>query len=227
MLETYLFVAFDSNNLTEYKLIMTTVKYHSKYRFFISLLFRIVVFAGFLLVITPIIWGLFTETEFDNSLDKSHKNRYLSVSLAALSVGEIKKLKVAYLPVWIYKRRNSEVKQLSLLNALMMNPDLSKDLLSTQYFVFKPIESIRSCSIRYIADANSKIEELLAEQNLTWLGGFTESCFGSVYDLAGRRYRSTGKVQQKNLSVPHYSIKNTPEQGDVIQFDFKKMSLNE
>ncbi len=198
----------------------------SNYRFFISLLFRLVLLVGFLLVISPIIWGLFTEDEFDQSLGKSNKNRYFSESLAALEAGDIKKLNVAYLPIWVYKRRDSEIKQFVLLNALLANPTILQRSLNSQYFVFKPIESIRSCAIRYIDDVSGKVEELLTGQGLIWLGGFTESCFGSVYDLAGRRYRGTGKKHQKNLIVPPYSIKNTPGQGDVIQFDFKKMSLN-
>ncbi|MFV2060838.1 MAG: hypothetical protein ACC653_09135 [Gammaproteobacteria bacterium] len=173
---------------------------------------------------------------------KTNNNQYLSIELTGMENEKLKKITVAYQPVWIYKRSKEEVEQLAL-NTPLLSDSASK--LSAQpahyrnhyrsqlaqYFVFKPMESMRSCQIRYLDNPDTKLAQLLNDNNLSWLGGFTESCFGSVYDLSGRRYRGTGKENQKNLLVPEYtiqesSINNVKQQVDVIQFDFKSMVLH-
>jgi len=208
------------------------------YRFLISLLFRVLVIVGILFAISPFILSMFNS---DKPL-KTINNQYLTVNIAELKKGEIKKIVIGYVPIWIYKRRDAEIAQLSHITALLSDPSSSNSIQPQQfqnqyrsygmeYFVFKPIESMRSCNIRYLEQPNSQLANMLASKNTDWLGGFTESCFGSVYDLSGRRYHGTGNQQQKNLTVPEYnimqnSINNTLQHGDVIQFDLKKMVLN-
>jgi len=201
----------------------------SNYRFFLLLVFRILVFIGFLFIITPFIISLFDGT---NSV-ATNNNQYLTVKLADIKSGEIKKIKVGYIPVWIYKRRKNEIEQLEGMAPLLADP---KSQISTQpvqlrtvyrsydqyYFIFRPIESLKSCNIRYLNKPNTKLALLLSENNLSWQGGFTESCYGSIYDLSGRVYQGTGNKEQKNLSVPEYTI----QQGDVIQFEITTMVMN-
>jgi ubiquinol-cytochrome c reductase iron-sulfur subunit len=210
----------------------------TKYRFLLSLVFRLLVLVGFLFILVPFV---FTVIDSDKSL-KSNNNRYLSVGLQGLQSGQIKKITVAYIPVWIYKRSADQIDQLALNSPLLSDPSSKQSQQPVQYriqyrsqisryFVFKPIESIRSCNIRYLDYPDSKLAQLLSDNNLIWTGGFTESCFGSVYDLAGRRYRGTGNNKQKNLPVPDYKIQeaainNEKKLGDVIQFEFKTMVSN-
>ncbi len=203
------------------------------YRLLLSFLFRVLVFVGLLLILSPFIVNLFTTDKFLNL----KSNNILEFSLRALKPGEIKKVTVGPIPIWIYARKDTEIEQLTHMSSLLADPfsTLSRQPKVLQhptrayddhYFVFKPIESIRSCSIRYLENPSITLEQLLSQKNINWQGGFTESCFGSVYDLAGRRYRGTGKKNQQNLDVPEYSIKNTKQQGDVIQFDFKLLVAN-
>lgn len=231
------------------------------YRLLISVLFRIIVLIGLVFALVPFIDTVF----FDDKPLNSNKNNIVEVNLTGLQVGQIKKIKIAYVPVWIYKRRDTEIAQLDLLSELNKKSSLLADPISefsiqanslhdsyrshsARYFVFKPIESIRSCTIRYLDNSSSKMDSQFTDANLEWMGGFTESCFGSVYDLAGRRYRGTGKDNQQNLSVPDYKIQensqynsghqsgnktanksgnNSRQQGDVIQFDFNSMVVTQ
>lgn len=220
----------DSNQLSKSK--------QSNYRIFLLFSFRLLVFIGFIFIITPVVSILFD----GDTPSKSGNNPYLVVNLGGVQAGELKKIQVAYIPVWIYKRRDNEIEQLSSFAPLLVDPESKASIqpvklrnqyrsYATQYFVFKPIESIRGCNIRYLDAPNAKLALLLSEMNLSWSGGFTESCFGSIYDLSGRRYQGTGKAGQKNLAVPEYSIRkysinNTKQLGDVIQFEFKTMLMD-
>jgi len=233
----------------------------TSYRLLISVLFRVIVLIGLVFALVPFIDNIF----FDDKPLNSNKNNIVEVTLIGLQAGQIKKIKIAYVPVWIYKRRDNEIAQLDLMSQLNKESTLLADPLSklstqaislrdsyrshsTRYFVFKPIDSIRSCTIRYLDNSSSKMDSQFADADLKWLGGFTESCFGSVYDLAGRRYRGTGKDKQQNLSVPVYKIlenskynsghkfgnktannpgNNSRQQGDVIQFDFNSMVVTQ
>jgi len=205
----------------------------TNYRFFLSLLFRILVLTGFLFVVAVFIMSVF---DTDKSL-KSNNNKTLSVSLSGLQSGEFKKIKVGYIPVWIYKRRDKEIEQLSHIRSLLVDPLSNFSIQpeafrndyrsrSDRYFVFKPVESIRSCSVWFLEQPETELTNLLSEISENWLGGFTESCFGSVYDLSGRRFKGSGKDIQKNLNVPEYTIKISKQQSDVIQFEFKSMVVN-
>jgi len=203
------------------------VKQHN-YRLLLSIVFCILVLVGFVFALTPFIMTVFNNDKLLNNND----NQFLLVKLADMKKGDIKKFTVGYIPVWIYKRRQEEIVQLSQFNTLLSDPlskhsvqssDIRNSLRShlDHYFVFKPMESIRSCNIRYLDNPDSKLSQRLSDKNLSWMGGFTESCFGSIYDLSGRRFNGTGKNKQKNLTVPAYSV----QQGDVIQFEFKLMGL--
>lgn len=205
----------------------------SNYRFFISVLFRILVLVGFVAVISPFVLSVIDKTETANSPN----NQYLTVKLSNMNPGDVKKITVTTIPVWIYKRHKNEIEQLSHMTAFLIDPFSTLSVQPEQlrnhyrsynihYFVFKPIESIRSCTIRFLENPDTQLRVLLFRENLTWLGGFTESCFGSVYDLSGRRYKLTGNKKQQNLSIPNYSINFTKQQGDVIQFDLRNITVN-
>ncbi len=211
----------------------------NNYRFLLTLAFRLLLFVGFLFVLAPFFFTVFDD---DKSM-KLNNNRYLSIELSDLRSGELKKIKVGYIPVWIYKRSKDEIDQLINNTPVLSDPSSTQSWQPEhyrnhyrsqikKYFVFKPIESMRSCNIRYLDNPDSTLTRLLSENNLNWFGGFTESCFGSVYDLAGRRYKATGNKKQKNLSVPAYTIQkisknNEIQQADVIQFEFKTMVNNQ
>jgi ubiquinol-cytochrome c reductase iron-sulfur subunit len=112
-------------------------------------------------------------------------------------------------PVAIYQRTQHELDGLHRIAAQLHDPnsthsrqpDILRSATRAQrdaYFVFVPLDTDRSCQIRYIP-ANKQ-----PKPDLDWYGGFSEPCTGSLYDTAGRIYRDYRTERQQNLSVPQY-----------------------
>ncbi|WP_455217104.1 hypothetical protein [Kaarinaea lacus] len=107
--------------------------------------------------------------------------------------------------VWIYRRTDAELITLkspdkeklkdpeSLKSQQPINIDKSTRSIHAEFFVFLAAESLRGCQITL----------------LTRPGGqnrFSEVCYGSQYDVAGRIYQGTGRDAQCNLTVPPHEF---------------------
>lgn len=112
-------------------------------------------------------------------------------------------------PVAVYRRTQHELDGLSRnlaqlhdpASAYSRQPDVLRTTVRSQqldYFVFVPLDTDRSCQIRYIPPNKQP------KPDIDWYGGFSEPCTGSLYDTAGRVYRDYRTARQQNLSVPLY-----------------------
>ena len=118
-------------------------------------------------------------------------------------------------PVLIYKRRAEDLQALQLATQSLADSD-SKQSTQPEF----PNPALRSLAPEWFVafssgtDMGCPIElrpaggQYLAQP---WLGGFADTCGGSVYDLAGRVF--AGQAARENLAVPRYSIKPN---GDIM-----------
>lgn len=114
-------------------------------------------------------------------------------------------------PVAVYRRSAHEIEGLARIEAQLHDPHSQRstqpdDLRTTtrsrllEYFVFVPAETERGCHVRYIpADKQPK-------PDIAWYGGFVDLCNGSLYDTAGRVYRTYRGKRQQNLALPDYAV---------------------
>lgn len=112
-------------------------------------------------------------------------------------------------PVSVYRRTDHELAGLRRVEDDLHDPRSQEsrqpDALRTatraqleEFFVFVPVDTDRGCQVRPLP-ANRQ-----PRPGIAWYGGFTEPCTGSLYDTAGRVYRSARTARQQNLAVPSY-----------------------
>lgn len=132
------------------------------------------------------------------------------VDLSQLAPGEI--LNVESWPggpVAVYRRTAHELAGLARVEGDLHDPGSQQsrqpDALRTatrarleEFFVFIPVDTERGCQVRHVPAHKQP------RPGIAWYGGFTEPCTGSLYDTAGRVYRSTRTVRQQNLAVPSH-----------------------
>ena len=147
----------------------------------------------------------------DSTIDAGRKQQWRRViDLSPLQPGEL-----LYVedwpggPVAVFRRSAHELAGLERLRPQLQDPDSERseqpaDLRGPQrsyladYFVFIPVETHRGCQLRALpADKRPRPDVL-------WYGGFSDVCNGSLYDTAGRLYRASGNVHQRNLRIPAY-----------------------
>jgi len=129
----------------------------------------------------------------------------IRVDLSTLAIGEQHTVIWRNKPIWVIKRSNEMIKDLSSISNKLRDP-LSKIPQQPKYAA-NINRSIRpdilvlvaacthlGCAPTYRPDKNS-IEK-------GWPGGFFCSCHGSKFDLAGRVYK--GVPAPTNLEVPPY-----------------------
>ena len=168
-------------------------------------LFLLICFIGLL---SPFLLSL--SVFISDSEEEVIDNWAVSVPLKNLSAGKIYDLPWNGGLYWVYKRTDKEVKSLKAINDQPGDSNLrdaasqysdqpvnmanNSRSASEYYFVFVPLETRRSCQVR-LYDDESPVK-------------FTEPCFGSQYDVAGRVFKESGHKDQKNLSVPMHKIEN-------------------
>lgn len=113
-------------------------------------------------------------------------------------------------PVWILRRTEETIRDLTVLNDSLLDPD-STDIkqqpencrnssrsIKDEILVLIGICTHLGCSPNY----TPKIEAASKNLDSNWKGGFFCPCHGSKFDLAGRVYK--GVPAPKNLKVPPY-----------------------
>ena len=171
-------------------------------------LYKLFLLISFLGLLTPFLLSL---TVFTSDSEKEVVNKWVvSVPVKNLSSGKIHALPWSGGLYWVYKRTDEDISSLKAINDQPGNSELrdASSEFSDQpvnmannfrsaneyYFVFVPLETKRSCQVRLVDD----------EPDVK----FTEPCFGSQYDAAGRVFKESGHQDQKNLSVPMHKIEN-------------------
>lgn len=107
--------------------------------------------------------------------------------------------------VWIYARTERDIQLLkkidpSLRDAASEKSDQPENMknrfrsASEKYFVFIPQENKKGCQI----SLNTNQEKIR----------FTEPCYTSEYDAAGRIFKRSGHREQLNLAVPNHVIED-------------------
>lgn len=154
-------------------------------------------------MLTPFLLSL---TVFTDDSEKDNTTKWIvSIPIKNLPSGKIEALSWKGGLFWVYKRTDKDIKSLSEVYPLVrdaasvesdqpINMTNNNRSANELFFVFVPIESKRGCQIR-LYDEEPGIK-------------FTEPCFGSKYDAAGRIYKNSGHKDQKNLSVPMHVIEN-------------------
>ena len=118
-------------------------------------------------------------------------------------------------PVLIYKRSVEDLQALQLATQSLADPESEQShqpelpypqlrSLTPEWFVAFSSGTDMGCPIELRPAGGGYAGQL-------WLGGFADTCGGSVYDLAGRVF--SGQQARENLAVPPYKIKPN---GDIL-----------
>ena len=169
----------------------------------LSGLMKLLVFIGFIFLSIPFI-STFSSSDIDEK-QKTSSHWVITQSVAGLAEGEVKSLSWSGGLVWVYARNNEDIELLksksNLLkdNASLMSEQpegMSNNFRSAdeRYFVFIPQENKRNCQVRL-----DKADEGIL---------FSEPCFSSKYDAAGRIFKRSGHKDQQNLVVPNHVVEN-------------------
>ena len=133
----------------------------------------------------------------------------VEVDISQLKPGERKIVKWQGKPVWILRRDEAMLSDLSILNDKLTDPasdssaqpDYAKNEYRSredEYLVVLGICTHLGCSPSFVLKGgdNSPVAD--------WKGGFFCPCHGSLFDLAGRVYK--GFPAPTNLAIPPYKF---------------------
>ncbi|MFK5914527.1 MAG: hypothetical protein QM484_09135 [Woeseiaceae bacterium] len=169
----------------------------------LSGLMKLLFFIGFIFLTIPFI-STFTTNELSEKKNSS-THWIIETPVADLAAGELSTFHWSGGLVWVYARTSKEIEALKtqqylLHDAMSMKSDqpdsMRTNLRSSdeKYFVFIPHENKRSCQVSLKQEPDQTL--------------FSEPCFNSKYDVAGRRFKNSGHQAQQNLSVPKHIIEN-------------------
>jgi len=137
----------------------------------------------------------------------------VEVDFSKLQTGELLVVEWRKKPVWILKRSDKNLTELSSLedkltdvsSDVSLQPEYTKNKLRSRVdkknlVVMVGICTHLGCSPKHFPDlAPAGFED-------GWVGGFYCACHGSVFDLAGRVYK--GAPAPTNLVIPKYTFLN-------------------
>ncbi len=154
-----------------------------------------------------------TATPFISTWMPSAKTKAIGgpveVDISGMQLGEIKIEKWQGKPVWILRRSQKTLDELSSLSSEMRDPDSSVEqqpaYAENEYRSVKPEFLIvvglcthLGCSPKYFSSTDQH------DLGPGWKGGFFCPCHGSRFDLAGRVYK--GVPAPANLVIPPYQF---------------------
>lgn len=171
------------------------------HRLYLSVLLKLLIIVGLLGAAIPFIASLRQGTD-----TPQRENPWqVEIDLADMIPGQIKRLNWPGGEVWIYQRSPEETMLLrSTSTDFLRDPESqasnqpvgirnSLRSLDASYFVFLPRETRRGCRVHLVELDSGR-------------PGFTEPCYNSRYDSAGRIFRDSGAPEQRNLPVPPYEF---------------------
>ncbi|MCH8845459.1 MAG: ubiquinol-cytochrome c reductase iron-sulfur subunit [Proteobacteria bacterium] len=157
--------------------------------------------------------ALATAIPFVSALSPSAKTKAIGgpveADISGLKPGEMQIEKWRGKPVWILRRSEESVAELSGMSDMLRDPDSEVEQqpeyakneyrsVKPEYLVVVGLCTHLGCSPKYRTKDDS--EGLGAD----WKGGFFCPCHGSKFDLAGRVYK--GVPAPANLMVPKYQF---------------------
>lgn len=158
--------------------------------------------------------ALATAVPFVSALSPSAKTKAIGgpveVDIGGLKPGEMKVEKWRGKPVWILRRSEASLADLTDMADILRDPDSDVEQqpeyakndyrsVNPEYLVVVGLCTHLGCSPTYLASGDDS-HELGAD----WKGGFFCPCHGSKFDLAGRVYK--GVPAPANLMVPKYQF---------------------
>ena len=174
----------------------------------------------FLIASTSVVGGVgagFAVVPFVLSMNPSERAKAAGAPVEAdvskLEAGQMMTIEWRGKPVWIVRRSEQNLSDLSSLNdqlldpasELQQQPDYAKNAarsIKHEYLVLVGICTHLGCSPAYRPDIAP------ADLGPDWKGGFFCACHGSRFDLAGRVF--SGVPAPKNLQVPpHMYLSDT------------------
>ena len=156
---------------------------------------------------------LATAVPFVSTLSPSAKTKAIGgpveVDIAGLKPGERKTVKWRGKPVWILRRSEESVEDLSGMTDILRDPESEVDQqpayaknehrsVNPEYLVVVGLCTHLGCSPNYLARDEEN------DFGADWKGGFFCPCHGSKFDLAGRVFK--GVPAPANLVVPKYQF---------------------
>jgi ubiquinol-cytochrome c reductase iron-sulfur subunit len=154
-----------------------------------------------------------TSIPFISTMTPSAKTRAIGapieVDISGMKTGEMKIEKWQGKPVWILKRSQQVLEDLTTLDPLLRDPDSSVKQqpgyakneyrsVKPEYLVLIGLCTHLGCSPKYLPATE---QDVLGPD---WKGGFFCPCHGSQFDLAGRVFK--GVPAPANLVVPPYQF---------------------
>jgi len=172
-----------------------------KRRQMLSGLMKLLAVIAFILISIPFFSSFTTNSIEEKQYLKS--NWVITVSIADLVKGKIKKLSWSGGFIWVYARTDKDIEALTknrsiLRDAHSLNSDQPDGMqnnfrsASNQFFVFIPHENKKGCQVSLSHDYENVL--------------FIEPCFNAQYDNAGRILKNSGHKEQQNLAVPKHII---------------------
>jgi ubiquinol-cytochrome c reductase iron-sulfur subunit len=156
---------------------------------------------------------LATAVPFVSTLSPSAKTKAIGgpieVDISGIKPGEKMTVKWRGKPVWILRRSEASVADLSGMTEILRDPDSEVDQqpeyakngyrsVKPEYLVVVGLCTHLGCSPNYLASGEEN------DFGADWKGGFFCPCHGSKFDLAGRVYK--GVPAPANLVVPKYQF---------------------
>jgi ubiquinol-cytochrome c reductase iron-sulfur subunit len=131
----------------------------------------------------------------------------VEADISKLEPGQMMRVEWRGKPVWIVRRTDRNLKDLSTLGDRLLDPESELPQqpsycqnehrsIKPEYLVAVGICTHLGCSPTYVPEASPK------PYDEDWKGGFFCPCHGSKFDLAGRVY--AGVPAPKNLEIPKY-----------------------
>lgn len=169
----------------------------------------------FLTAVTSVVGAVgvgFVAVPFVASMNPSARARAagapVEADISKLETGQILRVKWRGQPVWIVKRTEQNLKDLTSLNAKLADPNSDTESQQPAYCKnehrsIKPeiLVAVGICT-HLGCSPTFRPEIAPADLGSDWKGGFFCPCHGSLFDLAGRVY--SGVPAPTNLVIPPY-----------------------
>ena len=174
-----------------------------KRRQLLSGLMKLLVFIGLVFVSIPFIFS-FSSKSIDEK--QAATSRWIiTTSISDLVAGQVKSFPWAGGLVWVYSRTEMDIQSLKETNVFLRDANSEKSdqpeqmknkfrSANEKFFVFIPIENKKGCQV-YLMNEQEKVR-------------FTEPCYSSEYDIAGRIFKNNSHKEQQNLAVPEHIIED-------------------
>lgn len=134
--------------------------------------------------------------------------------ISKLEKGEMKVVEWRGKPVYVVRRSQESVEELSSLDGSLKDPDSSNvdqqpeyvdpvyRSINPEYMVLVGLCTHLGCAPKF----RPELGEVQTSDGSEWVGGFFCPCHGSMFDLSGRVYK--GVPASDNLAVPPYSFES-------------------